>query len=189
MSKLSAKSYIAQRLEYIGLRDFVLNLKHLPQREKIIYAGLDLDLEDADTIGKEVGLSGARVIQLGHRARRRIAVSLREYFRFKEQSERLDEENRLLKFKISQMEALLTEQGKPIPTVEQVDAMYIEDINMSVRLYNVLKSHRINIVGDIKKVGNEAMGWRDFGKKTYVELIEHMKELGITWPVNDPQLH
>lgn len=105
MSKLTAKQYVENRLEFIGLRDFVLNLERLPQREKIIYAGLDLDLEAADTIGTEVGLSGARVIQLGHRARRRIAASLREYFRFKEECARLDEENRLLKFKISQMEA------------------------------------------------------------------------------------
>ena len=171
------------------MRDFVLNLDRLAKREKIIYAGLDLDLETSEVIGKEVNLSAQRVQQLGHRARRKIAVSLREYFQFKQECERLDDENRLLKFKISQMEALLTEQGKHIPTIEQVDAMEIEDINMSVRLYNVLKSHRINVVGDIKNVGNEILGWRDFGKKTYIELVEHMEDLGIKWPVDQPQLH
>lgn len=189
MSTPTAKNYIAQRFTEIGLRDFVLNLDRLAAREKIIFAGLDLDMESSEVIAKEVNLSAQRVQQLGRRARRKIAMSLREYFRFKNECARLDEENRLLQFKVTQMEALLSEQGKPVPTVEQIDAMPIEDIDMSVRLYNVLKSHRLNLVGDIKNVGNEILGWRDFGKKTYIELVEHMKELGITWPVNQPQLH
>lgn len=189
MSKLTTKSYVAQRLNEIGLRDFVLNLDRLSSREKIIYAGLDLDMETAETIAKEVGLSAQRVVQIGNRARRRIAASLREYYWFKEKCARLEEENRLLNFKVTQMEALLRDQGKPIPTVEQIDAMPVEDIDMSVRLYNVLKSHRLNLVGDIKNIGNEILGWRDFGKKTYNELCEHMDELGIVWPINQPRLY
>ena len=189
MSKLTAKQYVENRLEHTGLRDFVLNLDRLAAREKIIFAGIDLDLETAETVGKEVGLTGQRVQQLAVRARRKIAGALREYFALQKDCERLEQENRLLQFKVMHMEAALTDQNKPIPTAEQVDAMLIEDIDMSVRLYNVLKIRGINVVGQIKGVGNEILSWRDFGKKTYIELMEHMDELGITWPVNDPRLY
>lgn len=170
------------------LSEFIEILDNLTDRDKTILIRCDFEGKTHAEVGKEVRLTGARVSQLVIRARRRVSTALLNYMRIKQAFEDKEARIRLLEYKLAKAEYLLVEQGKPIPTAEEVDATTVEDLDVSVRLYNALKNHKINIVGEIKNVGNEILGWRTFGKKTYIELVEVMKSIGIKWPVNDPQL-
>lgn len=170
------------------LLEFVKILDNLTERDKTILIRCDFEGKTHAEVGKEVRLTAARVSQLVIRARRRVSTALLNYIHIKQAFEDMEAKIRLLEFKLSKAESLLVEQGRPIPTAEEIDATTVEDLDASVRLYNALKSHRINIVGEIKDVGNEILEWRTFGKKTYIELRVVMKSIGIKWPVNDPQL-
>ena len=172
-----------------GISEFIKILDNLTEREKTILIRCDFESKTHAEIGKEVRLTPARVSQIVARARRRVSSALLNYIRIKTVFEENETKIRLLEFRLSQAESMLIQEGKPIPTADQVDATTVEDLNLSVRLYNALKSHKVNIVGEIKHVGNDILKWRTFGKKTYVELCEVMEELGIKWPVNEPQLY
>lgn len=168
--------------------EFIQILDKLTDREKTILIRCDFEGKTHAEIGKEFRLTAARISQLTARARRRVSTSLLNYIHIKKAFEDKEARIRLLEYKLANAESILAEQGKPIPTAEEIDATTLEDLDLSVRLYNVLKSHKINIVAEIRDVGNEILGWRDFGKKTYIELRVIMKSIGIKWPVNEPQL-
>jgi len=171
------------------LKEFIQKLDILTNRQKTILIRFDFNLDSLEDIGDEVKLSPAMIVSIAKKARTKVGLALMERFRLLDQNQKQDVEIRLLKYKLIQAEKALTEQGKPIPKVTEIDATPLEDYYVSTRLYNTLKMHRVNVIGDIKNVGNECMQWRNFSKKTYAELREFMHDLGITWPVNEPQLH
>jgi DNA-directed RNA polymerase alpha subunit len=78
------------------------------------------------------------------------------------------------------------EPQKPEPN----RAKSIDDIDMSIRLYNLLKNNKVLTVGDIIdlsaspafKPPHRGGKWRGSGDTTYNELIEVMAGLGVTWP-------
>lgn len=150
---------------------------------------LDFELSTQEDVGDKIGLTAARVDQIARKARGRIAKELSNYSKRIKYIDSLESENRVLKYRILKLEKELTEAKKPIPTVEEIDAMSIEDLDMSVRLYNAIKCRKINTVGDVKEVGNECLQWRNFGKKAYAELAELMDGLNIIWPVKEKRLY
>lgn len=174
-------------IQQYRLVEFIQILDNLTERDKTILIRCDFEGKTHAETGKEVRLTSARVSQLVIRARRRVSTALLNYMRIKQVFEDMEAKIRLLEFNLSKAKSLLVEHGKPIPTSEEIDATRLESLDMSVRLYNVLKP-RLNIVGEIKNVGNECLKWRGFGKKTYIELRELMESLGIKWPVSEPQL-
>lgn len=171
------------------LKEFIQKLDILTNRQKTILIRFDFNLDSLEDIGDEVELSPARIVSIAKKARTKVGLALMERFSLLDQNQKQDVEIRLLKYKLAQAEKALTEQSKPIPKVTEIDATPLEDYGVSTRLYNALKMHRVNVIGDIKNVGNECMNWRNFSKKTYAELCEFMQGLGITWPVNEPKLH
>lgn len=53
----------------------------------------------------------------------------------------------------------------------------IEDLNLSVRAYNCLKSANINTIGElVAKDESELLKFRNFGKKSLAELVEVIEE-------------
>jgi DNA-directed RNA polymerase subunit alpha len=53
----------------------------------------------------------------------------------------------------------------------------IEDLNLSVRAYNCLKSANINSIGElVAKDESELLKFRNFGKKSLAELVEVIEE-------------
>ena len=61
-----------------------------------------------------------------------------------------------------------------------VKNMSIDHLELSVRSYNCLKRAGINTVGDlISKTSEEKMGVRNLGRKSFEEVLEKLKELGI----------
>jgi len=188
MSIHTKKERTENLLDFYRLADFIKILDTLTEREKTILIRCDFDLQTNVVVGKEVGITAARVSQIAYKARRRVATALLNYRRFKEEFENLQVENRLLELRAVRAEKILADQNKPIQTVKEVEALKIEHLDMSVRLYNAIKP-RANIVGQIKDIGNECLKWRTFGRKTYIELRELMESIGIKWPVNEPQIY
>ena len=58
----------------------------------------------------------------------------------------------------------------------------IEDLNLSVRAYNCLKSANINTIGElVSREEAELLKFRNFGKKSLTELLEVIKEKNLTF--------
>lgn len=58
----------------------------------------------------------------------------------------------------------------------------IEDLNLSVRAYNCLKSANINTIGElVSREEAELLKFRNFGKKSLTELLEVIEEKNLTF--------
>ena len=58
----------------------------------------------------------------------------------------------------------------------------LEDLDLSVRAYNCLKAAKINTLGEMVKYDmNELLKFRNFGKKSLVEIEELLQEKGLTF--------
>ena len=61
---------------------------------------------------------------------------------------------------------------------KNVDDVPIDDLELSVRAYNALKTVGINTIGDIKKrYLNNSPGPRDLGRTALKEVIEKINEM------------
>ncbi len=58
----------------------------------------------------------------------------------------------------------------------------LEDLDLSVRAYNCLKAAKINSLGEMVRYDmNELLKFRNFGKKSLVEIEELLQEKGLTF--------
>ena len=58
----------------------------------------------------------------------------------------------------------------------------LEDLDLSVRAYNCLKAAKINSLGEMVKYDtHELLKFRNFGKKSLVEIEELLAEKGLTF--------
>ncbi|HNA41803.1 MAG TPA: DNA-directed RNA polymerase subunit alpha, partial [Saprospiraceae bacterium] len=58
----------------------------------------------------------------------------------------------------------------------------LEDLDLSVRAYNCLKAAKINTLGELVRFDmNELLKFRNFGKKSLVEIDELLQEKGLTF--------
>lgn len=81
---------------------------------------------------------------------------------------------------------VLEEEVEEEPEEEEEVVTYdkmIEDLDLSLRSFHCLKKEDINTVGDILDRGaNELKKIRNFGKKSYLEVEEAIKKLGLEIP-------
>ena len=58
----------------------------------------------------------------------------------------------------------------------------LEDLDLSVRAYNCLKAAKINSLAELVKYDtNELLKFRNFGKKSLVEIENMIHEKGLTF--------
>jgi DNA-directed RNA polymerase subunit alpha len=58
----------------------------------------------------------------------------------------------------------------------------LEDLDLSVRAYNCLKAAKINSLSELVKYDtHELLKFRNFGKKSLVEIEELLQEKGLTF--------
>ena len=58
----------------------------------------------------------------------------------------------------------------------------LEDLDLSVRAYNCLKAAKINTLAELVKYDtNELLKFRNFGKKSLVEIENMIHEKGLTF--------
>jgi len=180
---LSAKAYIRNYLNPLGLRQLIESADFLTERQKECLVRTYFDLEHQASIGESLGLTQERVRQITNKAQDRLRGRL---MRFKSIMDNYEEDLRrekLLNYKIDLLTRKLNEQEKPIPTIDEIDGTTVEDIDLSVRAYNALKAAKINTVGQLReKTPQQLLELRNFGKKTVVEIEETLNDMGIKWP-------
>lgn len=79
----------------------------------------------------------------------------------------------------------LMKQNEEDPKQKLLDTS-IDDLELSVRAYNCLKRAAINNVQDlVNKSENEMMKIRNLGKKSLKEVIDKVKDMGLTFKENE----
>jgi hypothetical protein len=180
---MTTKQYLNQRILPYGLKEFVRNIPTLSERQSLILVRRDFELIDLADLSDEVGLSPQRVLQIYTKARNKA----RRYFeRIKSIEDNFEAQIKTetrLRYEVSELKIQLIKQLKPVPTIDEIDATEIDDLNLSVRLYNSLKANKIHNVGSIRKLAfHEPFQFRGFGKKSFNELVERLDEIGVKWP-------
>lgn len=69
----------------------------------------------------------------------------------------------------------------PAPTDGKHTSISIEELELSVRAYNCLKRANINSLGELLKLSyDDLMNIKNFGKKSADEVIERLRQFGLT---------
>lgn len=180
---LTAKAYVRHYLSGIGLKQFIENCEYLTDRQKHGIIRRIFHLEPLEVIAEDYGLTRERMRQIINAAERKLAEGFSKFEDVIKSFDEREQKIRLLEYKVRALTKVLEEKEKPIPTIEQIDAISIEDMDFSVRLYNSLKANKHNTVGDIRKMKpHELMKYRNFGRKSLIELEEVLSDYGIKWP-------
>jgi hypothetical protein len=181
--KVSAQLYIKQYLSGFRIEELIEGFEDLSERQRDIVIRVFLKMENPAIIGEDWKISYERVRQIGEKTRRRIGSRIASVARLHKELEEKDQKLRLLEWKIQKLSKQLEEKHiKELPVLE-IDGIDIEDLDMSVRLYNTLKAWKINNIGQIKELSRkDFFGMRNVGKRAFEELVEIMEDKGINWP-------
>lgn len=86
---------------------------------------------------------------------------------------------------VSSSQVILDESDAVIEEVVEEPEMTIDDLELSVRAYNCLKRASINSLGELlKKSEHDLLSIKNFGKKSSDEVIEKLKEFGMSLAPN-----
>jgi hypothetical protein len=180
---LSAKAYIKNYLNPFGLRELIDSADFLTDRQKECLIRTHFDLENPASIGEDFHLTGESIRQISNKAQSKVRGKLMQFKREMDDWEENIRREKILRYRIDQLTKKLNEQEKPIPTLSEIDATTIEDIDLSVRAYNALKARKINTIGDIKeRTPDELLQMQNFGKKSVAEIQDVLNDMGIKWP-------
>jgi hypothetical protein len=129
-------------------------------------------------IGEQYGITTERARQLIEKAKQKVqAIVVNSLTNFASANDNffyvdnLERENKRLK------EMLTTEQ------IDERELVHIDDLDLSIRLYNVLNSQRLHTIKDIKgflQKGGNFKRLRNFGTKSMNELKEVMAKHGVS---------
>lgn len=85
------------------------------------------------------------------------------------------------KFKLMNQKIYSARQLISSTSLKDVNDVYIEDLDFTIRTYNGLKRGRINTVGElIKCTDKQLLNLRDIGKRSVAEIDEKLQGLGVT---------
>jgi hypothetical protein len=144
--------------------------------------------ETFETLGEEYGLTRERIRQLYKRGMLRvkkyIRISFEEYKKMndiKSENEKLKKENTYLRQSAKEELIDITVEGY---NMKPCDVDWF-----SVRTLNVLRNAEIKVLGDLTKLRkNDLFGYRNFGKKSMIEVVDVMEEYGLKFKPNTKQL-
>ena len=82
---------------------------------------------------------------------------------------------------IDPIKSLLYSEALDDEDYASVDYIGIEDMELSIRVYNALKRAGINTIGDLRKSSeSELLNTRNLGKKGFFEVVEKLMDYGIS---------
>ena len=86
---------------------------------------------------------------------------------------------------VSSSQVIFEDTDAVIEEVVDEPEMTIDDLELSVRAYNCLKRASINSLGELlKKSEHDLLSIKNFGKKSSDEVIEKLKEFGMSLAPN-----
>ena len=170
------------------LRDWIIK-SDLTEREKYVLIQRIFNEKTLEKVGKEAGVTRERIRQIEAKGYRKLRHPMyRNAFKddFRELSDSdifhsyrrafydsLFDEEEARKETYAPLKAVLDEQEE-----RYQDSTFIEELELSVRTYNVLKRSNINTLKDLSRYSiADLWGLRNMGKKGIDEILEKTKDI------------
>lgn len=140
-------------------------------------------------IAYEFGLSRERVRQIVIKAIRKFNYSIEELADLKQENNSLKEEIKNVKMQLIMQEGEKEEEhSDDVPP--SVFSIRLVNCNLPVRVLNVTKAADIDTIGDLVQYSKfEMVKFRNFGKKSLMQLDEFIHEMGLEWGMDKAKIY
>ena len=157
-------------------------------REKKIMQSF-FDGDRISNIADEFGLSKERVRQIIIKAIRKFNYAIEELTGLKRENDSLKEEIKNVKMQLIIQEGEKEEElSGDIPP--SVFSIRLVNCDLPVRVLNVTKAADIDTIGDLVQYSKfEMVKFRNFGKKSLMQLDEFIHEMGLEWGMDKAKIY
>ena len=139
-------------------------------------------------IAYEFGLSRERVRQIVIKAIRKFNYAIEELADLKQENNSLKEEIKNVKMQLIMQEGEKEELSEDVPP--SVFSIRLVNCNLPVRVLNVTKAADIDTIGDLVQYSKFKMvKFRNFGKKSLMQLDEFIHEMGLEWGMDKAKIY
>ena len=139
-------------------------------------------------IAYEFGLSRERVRQIVIKAIRKFNYSIEELADLKQENNSLKEEIKNVKMQLIMQEGEKEELSEDVPP--SVFSIRLVNCNLPVRVLNVTKAADIDTIGDLVQYSKfEMVKFRNFGKKSLMQLDDFIHEMGLEWGMDKAKIY
>ena len=139
-------------------------------------------------IAEEFELSRERVRQIVIKAVRKFNYAIKELADLKQENNSLKEEIKNVKMQLIMQEGEEEEQSEDVPP--SVFSIRLVNCNLPVRVLNVTKAADIDTIGDLVQYSKfEMVKFRNFGKKSLMQLDEFIHEMGLEWGMDKAKIY
>lgn len=139
-------------------------------------------------IAEELELSRERVRQIVVKAIRKFNYAIKELADLKQENNSLKEEIKNVKMQLIMQEGEEEEQSEDVPP--SVYSIRLVNCNLPVRVLNVTKAADIDTIGDLVQYSKfEMVKFRNFGKKSLMQLDEFIHEMGLEWGMDKAKIY
>ena len=139
-------------------------------------------------IAYEFGLSRERVRQIVIKAIRKFNYAIEELADLKQENNSLKEEIKNVKMQLIMQEGEKEELSEDVPP--SVFSIRLVNCNLPVRVLNVTKAADIDTIGDLVQYSKfEMVKFRNFGKKSLMQLDEFIHEMGLEWGMDKAKIY
>ena len=139
-------------------------------------------------IAEELELSRERVRQIVVKAIRKFNYAIKELADLKQENNSLKEEIKNVKMQLIMQEGEEEEQSEDVPP--SVFSIRLVNCNLPVRVLNVTKAADIDTIGDLVQYSKfEMVKFRNFGKKSLMQLDEFIHEMGLEWGMDKAKIY
>ena len=133
-------------------------------------------------------LSRERVRQIVIKAIRKFNYAIKELADLKQENNSLKEEIKNVKMQLIMQEGEEEEQSEDVPP--SVFSIRLVNCNLPVRVLNVTKAADIDTIGDLVQYSKfEMVKFRNFGKKSLMQLDEFIHEMGLEWGMDKAKIY
>lgn len=139
-------------------------------------------------IAYEFGLSRERVRQIVIKAIRKFNYAIEELADLKQENNSLKEEIKNVKMQLIMQEGEKEELSEDVPP--SVFSIRLVNCKLPVRVLNVTKAADIDTIGDLVQYSKfEMVKFRNFGKKSLMQLDEFIHEMGLEWGMDKAKIY
>lgn len=140
-------------------------------------------------IAEEFELSRERVRQIVIKAIRKFNYAIEELADLKQENNSLKEEIKNVKMQLIMQEGEKEEEhSEDVPP--SVFSIRLVNCNLPVRVLNVTKAADIDTIGDLVQYSKfEMVKFRNFGKKSLMQLDEFIHEMGLEWGMDKAKIY
>ena len=139
-------------------------------------------------IAEELELSRERVRQIVVKAIRKFNYAIKELADLKQENNSLKEEIKNVKMQLIMQEGEEEEQSEDVPP--SVFSIRLVNCNLPVRVLNVTQAADIDTIGDLVQYSKfEMVKFRNFGKKSLMQLDEFIHEMGLEWGMDKAKIY